>query len=172
MRRWLVATRTRLNTAIKALLWAASLGFLSVSAHAGDVIELQELALTYQRPIGSSTDPLLTENQNLSPRAVGNRFDLTVDTRIFHYVYWDSTIHSATDLVVNPDGSTAGGQFREVGLDTRLGVQLFDKLQAGVYHGSAHLLDTVYSGGAWPNETGLEVRFTIFRSKSTPKSVF
>ena len=179
MRRWLVAMKTRLNTAIKAMLWAASLGYLAsgcantrVKPESFQVVELREVSVDIIHALPGGTDPLITQNQNLTPRGIGNHLELLMDTSLFRYFYWDSRIHSTTDIVIDQDGTTSAGQFREVGLEMRLGVQLFEGARLGYYHHSVHLLDTDYSGGHFPVEDGLEFKFTIFRSNTRPKSVF
>lgn len=121
-----------------------------------DIIDLKELSISYKSFDKHGSDPLIT--QNIPNRGLGEGLDLTLNTTVLKYLYWDNLIHTTTDVVL-PAGK---GQFRLIGWQIRLGAQLSDNLQIGYYHHSQHLLDTIYPDH-FPLQDALEIKFTLHK---------
>lgn len=136
-------------------------------ANAADWLELQHLDITYRSYFPGGIDPLLTQNPTLPGRTLGKELNLTVDTYFFDFIYWNSTVHSMTDAVLNSDGTTDGGQFRMVGLETGLGID-FHKIYGefpvsiGYYHWSTHVLDAEDGLGPFPRRDAIELRVRLY----------
>lgn len=135
------------------------------------VIELQKLELNAVKYFPGGVDPLLTQNPNLPSRTLGYKFEIHIDTTLLSYLYWNSRVFSSTDQVINPDESTSGGQFRDVGLEFHLGVNITENLRFGYRHLSQHVLDANY-GNAFPREDGLEINLILFNNPNKPNSLF
>lgn len=145
----------------------ATLLYLGGEADAADWLELQKVDLDYKSYYPGGVDPLITENPSLPGRTLGKALNLEVNTNIFDYFYWNSTIHSMTDEVFNADGSSNPGQFRMVGLEMAVGIDLrtvYGELPVsiGYYHYSRHVLDTDNGLGPFPREDALEIRIHIY----------
>lgn len=136
-----------------------------------DVIELQEVNIDTIRFFDGGVDPLVTQN-GLPNRNVDYHFELALDTNILEYIYWDNKIHSDTDRIITWNGDTVGGQFRTIGLEFHLGLNISDNLKFGYYHHSVHLLDTHSAQGDFPREDGLEMKFILYKSKTPGKGLF
>ncbi len=146
-------------------------GLFEIIARA-DTIELQEVSVVWQRYFPGGVDPLVTENSNLPNRTLGNNLQLNVNTNILKYLYWNSRIHASTDQVLNIDGSTSGGQFRTVGLEFGLGVNLTKNIQFGYHHHSQHILDSSYGNGPFPREDSLELKIWLYKAKKESQGLF
>lgn len=125
--------------------------------------ELDELKFTYRSFFEGGRDPLITDN-GLPNRALGKELNLTMNTSLFKYGYFNNTIHSMTDEIKGTGGS---GQFRMVGWEFGLGVD-FSKISkhtpfsVGYYHYSQHALDHTYPW-AFPVKDAIEVNIYLFR---------
>jgi hypothetical protein len=127
---------------------------------------LRDASLGYRGYFAGGRDRLLSQN-GLPDRQPGQELSLTLKTDFLTYGYWDSLIHGGTDHdVVN-----GGGQFRDIGLQLRLGVRPFQWLEVGYYHHSQHLLDTGSELG-FPVLDGWELNINLFKSKATRESLF
>ncbi len=136
------------------LLYAALL--LISSTCLADSVELREVDLVYRRYKDGSRN-LMVPNHRL-----GEGVNLNVNVDLLGCLYFNNTIHSYVDRADN-----APGQFRAVGWEYRIGIDLsktilFTPLQIGFYHYSQHSLDENL-GFNYPQESALEVRFTIYR---------
>lgn len=123
------------------------------------LIEMNEVFLSYRQYLPGSSDPLINDN-SLPNRLMDKGIDLSVNLNLFRYLYWENTVVSLTDKGANGEN----GQFRLVGWNYRLGVNLTDYLQVGYYHFSKHLLDTTvpFSSG-FPVQDAVEVKINLFR---------
>lgn len=141
---------------------------LSSDSRSSEWLELQKVDLTYRSFFPGGTDPLITENPSLPGRTLGKELDLEVNSNVFDYFYWNSTVHSMTDEVFSSDGlSSNPGQFRMVGLEIGIGVDLRKvsselPVSIGYYHYSRHVLDATYGSGPFPREDALEVKVHIY----------
>lgn len=129
-----------------------------------DLIEVSSIYVDYKSFFSDGVDPLLT--QTVPNRTLGKELNLVIETDVLQYFYWNSTIHSDTDKVVNSDGSTSGGQFREVGLEMSFGFD-FRRLwigvpiTAGYYHYSRHILDYEESY-PFPREDAIQIKLYLY----------
>lgn len=131
-----------------------------------EIVNLTEVNVNYISFFPGSFDPLITENASMPNRQLGKQLDLNVNMDFMKYGYWDNKVHSLTDDRINPNDSA--GQFRLVGLNSRLGLRVSQHLEIGYFHYSQHLLDTGYQAGNgvsnhWPVEDGLEIKLWLFR---------
>lgn len=144
------------------------LGFLLVwlmlgaLARADGLFELKSVSIDAKSYFQGGVDPMLT--YSIPNRTLGNELNLAISTDVLNYFYWNNTVVSATDRVLNSDGSTSPGQFRMVGLEMTAGVDLrrFEMglpFTFGYYHLSRHQLDAQYP---WPFPRGDAVQLKIF----------
>lgn len=121
------------------------------SANARDFGELKELYVDY-----TNFGYLNKDERNPviypTPPSTGLNFGETMDL-FWGYGYLDAEIQSLTDTA----------QFREVGLQYRLGARPFKWLEFGIWHLSQHNLDRDPPIGYYPFMTGLEVKIWLFR---------
>lgn len=136
------------------------------------VLDLDEVSVGVMHYLPGGSDPLITQNNNELNKALGEELEVNINTTLFHYLYWNSRVHSTTDTNISYNGSTNGGQFRLVGLEFRVGLNLTEYVQFGYYHHSQHLLDTNYSQGNFPLKDALELRFYIYKSKNKQEPLF
>lgn len=141
-------SRTLIFLVALALLIGCAIGLIPTEADAGSPLELRKVALDFEQFLPGGRDPLITDN-GLPDRTLGQGLDLMVNIDVLKYGYWENTIHSETDAVMNPDGSTSTGQFRMVGWEYALGVdfrRIFSWLpvRIGARHYSRHCLDCTY----------------------------
>lgn len=145
--------------------------FLVSSLAHCETLEIEDLTIKYINYFPGGVDPLLTQN-GLPNRTVGQDLQLSLSTSIYDHVYWDSIVHSGTDRIFADNGDTVPGQFRTVGLIMRLGLNLTDSTQLGLFHHSQHLLDTTYAHGPFPRLDGIELKINLYRSRYRPKGLF
>ena len=150
-----------------ALTWIALMAILLYKAgtvEAFDVLELREVTVIYRSYTAGSVDPLLTQNSYEPGRIVDKGLDLEVNSDVLGFFYWDNTVHSMTDRSA-VDGP---GQFRMVGLEWRLGLDVERlcgalPLSIGWWHYSRHLLDTRWGLGHFPTADALEIKLKLFQ---------
>lgn len=124
------------------------------------LIELREAYIDYRNYAALNPNG---RDMLIYPEPPKEGINLTLNTNIFKVFYWDSTIES----------STTQGQYRSVGLETRLGVNLTEHLRFGFYHHSQHVLDRGHSYmDKFPVSDAVEIRFYLFRPKEERHSVF
>ena len=153
----------RLLTLIKAYaiaFIALFLLFLLSGYVKADSMSIEELSVQYKHFLSGGSHPLITEN-GLSGKTLDKELNLTLNTNIFKYVYFNNFVHSMTDK--NVDGSQ--GQFRLIGWQYAIGAHLSSALDVGYYHFSQHLLDTTYSHGHFPVENAIELKLYLIRPK-------
>lgn len=130
-----------------------------------DVIGLKEVYIDYTRFFPHGYDSMINNN-GLPNKGIGNELDLNMNLNLAHYLYWDNKIHSRTDVDTDNNGNNlGGGQFRVVGLEMRLGVNVTENLQLGYYHHSQHWLDLHNANEHFPIEDGIQLRLFLFKSK-------
>lgn len=132
------------------------------------MFDLREVSVEGKHFFPGGHYPLITDN-GIDNRTLGEELNLTVKIDVLKYLFWDNTVHSMTDKVLNPDGSTAGGQFRLVGLEFGLGVdfsRMWDWLpvRVGYWHYSQHELDGV-SQWHFPVQDAIAVKLIIYQGK-------
>lgn len=159
----LVMMMKRVGIAIAAVL---GLLLLPRAAAAADAIELQSVRVDLIRFFDGGHDPLITQNGQ-EGRALGDQLDLHVDVDMFRYFFWNSTVHSLTDKRLH--GGDEAGQFREINLQMQLGIRVLPVLDFYYWHSSAHVLDSVYTGGHFPVQDGLGITFKIYEAPSGAK---
>jgi hypothetical protein len=167
---------TALGNALVAIgtVLAVGIGLLfltSIKARA-DFLELREANVECYHLWDGGVDPLITQNRNVPNRTLGERVALNLSTRLNSFVYWDSRVHSSTDRILLANGGSQTGQFRLVGLELSLGLQVTDGLRIGYYHHSQHVLDAMSSFGPFPREDGLEIKFLLYKNTNSPDSLF
>lgn len=133
-----------------------TLFFNSYSSRA-DFIELNEIKVSYVNFFSGGRDPLISYNQN--PNKL---LDLDVNTNFATYFFWNNKIHSMSD----------NSQFRVIGLNTLLGLRIFDFMDLYYYHYSQHLLDTAtyQYGGGFPLLDGIGINLYLFQKKNKKDS--
>jgi hypothetical protein len=112
------------------------------------LLELQEVRVNYERYRDGGRDPLFTDS---APKEALN---LHVNTDLFRYFGWDSSVLSKTDQV----------QFHYVSLAMRLYIRVTDHLEIGVRHQSQHLLDTTYQHQRFPVSDSIEINLYLYRA--------
>ena len=128
-----------------------------------NIVNVDELKINYKSFFPGGSNPLITENGLLN-RTLDKELSLTVNTFIFNVFYWNNRIHSLTDKENVPNGI---GQFRLVGLESQLGVNLTPWVSLEYYHHSQHLLDYMYPYGHFPVEDAFSLNIFLIRSKKT-----
>lgn len=148
------------------LVWIVLMGlllFLRGEADAFDVFQLREVTVIYRSYESGGVDPLITQNPYQPDKSLGQGLDLVVNVDLLKFLYWDNTVHSMTDR----NATNAPGQFRMVGLEWGLGIDLKRvwralPLSIGRYHYSRHLLDTEYGLGHFPLLDAWEIRLKLY----------
>ena len=120
------------------------------------ILELDELKVQYIDYFKGGRDPLIS----LPNRQLGKQLNLSFNSTLFDYFYWNSLIHSSTDEI--PD--TSSGQFRVVGLEMQLGVRITNYFNLYLHHHSQHSLDTTLPFG-FPVQDGVGLEIIIFSNK-------
>lgn len=142
---------------------------LSPDVDADDFISVKTVSIDAKSFFPGSHNPLITDN-GLPNKAMGQELNLNVDTDLATIFFWNNTIHSDTDDVINVDGSHSNGQFRLVGLETSLGID-FRQISSdipvtfGYYHYSQHELDGV-SPWHYPVEDAVQVKIFLYQRSS------
>lgn len=144
----------------------AMLLFKSGTADAFDIFEVHEVTVIYRSYQPGSVNPLITQNPLEPDRVLDKGLDLEINTNVLNYLYWDSTVHSLTDK----SATNGSGQFRKVGLEYRVGVdlqRLWDviPLSIGWWHYSEHLLDTQWGLGHFPIQDAVEFRLKLYQKR-------
>lgn len=124
------------------------------------LIDLNELGINYRNyeKVNSKARNLL-----LFPEHPKESIDVLINLDVLHFGYMDSQIQSLT----------TSGQYRSIGLDTRLGIRVTEHLQFGYWHRSQHLMDRHHSFmPKFPSEDSIEIRLYLFRSKEKRNGVF
>lgn len=148
--------------------WLNKVFLLLLLSSSVNAFELRQVDISLERFFSGGVDPLVTQN-GLPNRTMGERLALNVNTTFFKYFYWDNYVHGTTDRYLD---SGSAGQFRSVGLQMRLGINLFDNVQIGYKHHSQHTLDTTYINGPWPREDSIELKFILLSNKTSRASFF
>ena len=120
-------------------------------AHAKDFGDLKELYVDYKN-FG-----YLNNNQRNSviyptPPATGINFGESMDL-FWGWGYLDAEVQSLTDA----------GQFREIGLEYRLGAHLGKYVDLGLYHISQHTIDEAPPAGYYPFQTAIELKVWLYK---------
>lgn len=139
---------------LMALLMLAS---LPVQASEWKLIELKEVRADYAKFLFGGRDPLITSN-GIPNKTLGERLNLTVNNDICKYLFWNNTVHSMTDK----DIPTGAGQFRMVGLESRVGVNISKYFDVSYYHFSKHVLDSTYAHERFPVQDAIELRVFFY----------
>lgn len=156
------------------VFWTAWLAILVISmalavSDANAMIELKRVYITYRYFTPGGTDPFITQNALQPGKQLGRQLDLSFDSNIFDYLYWNSRVTSLTDK----DADGTGGQFRFVGLDMGLGVDFRRVLDLpftlGLHHFSGHTLDTQHSFGHFPVQDSIEFNLFLYERASNPR---
>lgn len=136
--------------------------FLTIAAKAdmGDLLSLNQFALDYKNFAAINPN---ARNLLIYPEPPKEGINLDINLDVLKYGYWDSEIQSLT----------TDGQYRAIGLETRLGVRLFDSLEVGYWHHSQHVLDRqIQSIPSFPVEDALELKIILFKSKEKREGLF
>lgn len=154
----------KLKVVLGWIVLMALLLFKTGIADAFDVFQVREVTVVYRIYQPGSVNPLVTQNPLLPGREIDKGLDLEINTDLLKYLYWDNTVHSLTDRSAL-DGS---GQFRKVGLEWRLGVDLGRvwkalPLSVGWWHYSEHLLETQWGLGHFPVSEAVEIRIRLYK---------
>lgn len=142
----------------------AILLYRSTVAEAFDVFQVEEVTVIYRKFVSGSEEPLITQNPAIPEREMNEEVNLTVNSSVLKYFYWDNTVHSMTDKS-STDGS---GSFRRVGWEWGLGVDLQRiwgplPVSIGRYHYSQHILDGQWGLGHTPLENAWELRLRLYK---------
>ena len=140
------------------MIWLLGLLMFNEAA-AVEPIKLRSLGIDYRNY--SIVNPN-ARNPLITPEPPKDGLDLNLQIDFMSYIYWDSTIHSVT----------TSAQYRGVGLETRLGINITDHLATGLYHHSQHVLDRNHSGMKFPVEDAWEIRIKVFQAPEKRSSVF
>jgi hypothetical protein len=132
---------------IGALFWLG----LAACAHAKQFGELQELYVDFKN------FAVLNDNQRnpvIYPSPPYEGLNFGEHMNLFWGVgYLDAEVESLTD----------SAQFREVGLNYRMGVHLGHHVDFGLWHLSQHVLDEPNPPGYYPFQTALELKVWLYR---------
>lgn len=142
--------------------------FLLIVPAKADWIALQAVDVQATKFFPGGVDPLVTQN-GLPNRGLGTNISLNLNTTVLQYIYWDSVVHGTTDSYLSTNSE---GQFRSIGLQMRLGLQLTDNVQIGYVHHSQHVLDTNNALGPFPREDGVQLNIRVFSSKTSREGIF
>lgn len=146
-------TKTLIRIVSGIVILQAVLGLWLSEANAWELISLRDLSINY-RHYG-----LVNPNGRdslLYPEPPKEGVDVLINTSLLDVFYWDSEIESLT----------TDGQYRSIGLETRLGVNLTSYWTLGFYHHSQHLLDRHHSFmDKFPVADALETRIYLYRGR-------
>ncbi len=131
-----------------------------VQADEFKAINLDQVYLEYRQYFHGGRDPLITSN-GLSNRELEKELNIGIDTRLLKFGYWNNIVHSTTDQ----DRDNHHGQFRLIGLESRLGIRISQHLDISYYHHSQHLLDTSYAHDDFPVRDGIELKIYLYSPK-------
>ena len=114
--------------------------------------ELKEVYIDYRHQTSVGYDPVLqlTGDNNIS---LNNKLDLHINSKLFEVFYWENMLNSTSDQ----------GQFRVIGWEYALGVQVFPWLRAGWYHHSQHLLDK-FNVQHFPLENAIQIQIWLYQN--------
>lgn len=135
---------------------------LSHEAQADDwhVLDLRDLGINY-RNYAIVNDH--ARNLLIYPEYPKEGINVILNTTLFTYGYWDSTIESLT----------TGSKYQAIGLETRLGLNVTDNAQLGYWHHSQHNLDrNEMTIPKFPSEDALEFRIYLFKANEKQKGIF
>jgi hypothetical protein len=149
-----------------AALFYVALGASHCHADDYNVVDLKELNFSYRQFLPGGSDPLITDN-GLPNRTLGQGIDLNVNLKLAEYFYWDNKIVTMTDQ----DSVTGSSQFRMVGWNFRLGLNVTENVQIGYWHFSEHVLDYT-AVFPYPRQDAVEIKVIIYRSGSKPNGLF
>jgi hypothetical protein len=124
--------------------------------HAEDFFNLDEVSIGYKKFDGGGRDPLFFS------APMKEQLDLRVNTTLFYWLGFDSTVHSMT----NTD------QFHVVGLNTRLYVRLSKYVEVGREHFSRHILDSSLPGQRFPVYDCWTINIYLLRQERRKESLF
>ncbi len=116
-----------------------------------DFAELQEVSIDYKnfRMINPGSRNPLTY-----PEAPKEGLDFYIKSDFFwNWVFIEAKVESFTTLT----------QFREVGLERRIGLHLGKFIDVSLYHLSEHRLDGVFPQDSFPEEDGVAFKVYLFR---------
>jgi len=120
-------------------------------AHAKDFGELKGLYVDYKN--FSYLNPN-QRNPVIYPTPPSTGLDFGEEMDLFWgYGYVNANVESLTDA----------GQFREVGLEYRIGARPWKNLEIGLWHLSQHNLDRAPPAGYYSFQTAIEIKVWLFK---------
>jgi hypothetical protein len=137
---------------VYVMLICAFLLWFTGETRASDVFTLRELSIEY-RSYSLYSDQ--QRNMLIYPEPPKDGLDVSLNTAVLGYFGWDSTVHSVT----------SDAQFRGVGLDMRLYLNLTQEISFGHWHHSQHVLDRASPYMRFPAEDAFFVKIYLFRPK-------
>lgn len=148
---------------MKSLLFTVllTLFFVLIPAASADfkLIEPDEVTINYRKYFDGGRDPILT--QNLPGTKLGDTVQIILNTNVLKYAYWDNRVHGDTDNT----------QFRLVGWESKLGINILPYLSVEYYHHSQHVLDASWHHGGFPVMDAFSINIKII-DKRPRNSVF
>jgi hypothetical protein len=131
---------------------ASELELLASSSY--PAVELKELYIDYKNYSWVSD---YSRNMLIYPESPKEAVNLGVEMDLFRVFYWNSEIQSLT----------TSSKYESVGLDTRLGLRLFESLEVGWFHKSQHVLDRKHSYmPKYPSEDAIQIKIFIYSDKN------
>ena len=129
----------------------------STDANAWQLIELNELQLNYKRFMPNG------RNMLIYPDPPKEALNLGINLDVAHYFYWDSVVESLTN----------DGQYKSVGLASKIGVRLTPAFSVQYEHHSQHVLDGTHSYmWKYPVEDSVGIVYRFYFSTESRKSIF
>jgi hypothetical protein len=117
--------------------------------------ELEEVSAQYKHFYPGARDPLF---YNSNPK---EELNLTVNTTLLHYLFWNNRIHSMTNA----------SQYYVVGWNLQLGVRLTPFLELGYDHFSKHLLDDKLPNQRFPVTDAYFLNLYLYRAKHRGEAI-
>lgn len=142
-------------------VWAGLLlaVLLSTCARAG-LLDLRDMGIDYKNY--AVVNPK-ARNSLIYPEAPKEGVNLLLNMDVLTFGYWDNTVETLT----------TDGQYRSIGLLTRLGVRVTRDVHVGYEHHSQHLIDRHHSYmHKFPVEDAVTLRIYLFQRRYPAESVF
>lgn len=126
---------------------------LAMNAQAFELVKLDTLALDYRNY--TMVNPNGHEAMTY-PNPPKEAINLEMNLDVVYAFYFDSVVESMT----------TDSQFRDIGLQLRLGVRITDYLEIGLLHHSQHQLDRDQQlpMGHFPESDSVQIKLYIFRA--------
>lgn len=142
------------------VILASLLALRSEAADTFTNFHLDEVSLDYKNFAWINDH---ARNSLIYPEHPKESINLNIDTTFLSYFLWNSTIESLT----------TDGQYRGIGLETRIGVRLSEAFDVSYYHHSQHLIDRQHSFmDRYPVEDAIEIKFYLLRKDTNKESLF